>query len=449
MRIAITFLLRLVLRVFYKRIEVSGLSRLPATGPCIVVLNHPNGLVDPLFILCLSPRPASFLAKAPLFKIPLVGLAVRALDSIPVYRKQDEGGDPAKNQETFAKARDLLAKGGILALFPEGTSHDDPKMRPLKTGAARIALGAAAQPGSTSEPLRIIAAGLTFSDKGLFRSDALLQFGEPFPVPCVALGETLEPPASDVLALTERIEEALEKLVLQADHQQALLLSEQAESVFTAAREEDAPPSLSERVEIRQRMLTGYSALLSRSPRDLESVANRIKRHHAALDAAGLSVENLSPSDFEFGKVLFASSRMILTAALLIPAGVIGFVVNYPAYRATGWISKHVSKDDISLVATTKVLASLLLFPLTWLLVAAGAGFLLNWLAVPAALLAGPVSAWAALRVSETFDQFAGGARAVLMLVFRKRQFLRLHAERREIRQEILRLAKSLPGGLS
>ena len=62
---------RLVLRVFYRNVEAAGLDRVPAAGPTILVLNHPNGLMDPLLLLCLSPRPVSFLAKSPLFTMPV------------------------------------------------------------------------------------------------------------------------------------------------------------------------------------------------------------------------------------------------------------------------------------------------------------------------------------------------------------------------------------------
>src|SRR5207245_3937136 len=99
-----------------RRIEVAGRERVPPGGPVLFVLNHPSGLVDPLFILCLAPRPVSFLAKAPLFRMPGVGLLVRALDSLPVYRKQD-AEDPQKNRATFEAARALLARGGTIAIF--------------------------------------------------------------------------------------------------------------------------------------------------------------------------------------------------------------------------------------------------------------------------------------------------------------------------------------------
>ena len=134
----------LVLRIFFRRIEISGLERVPREGPVIFVLNHPNGLIDPGFLLCLAPRRVSFLAKAPLFRMPVIGIFCRAFEAIPVHRRQDEGSDPSHNRETFETARAVLARGGAIAICPEGKSHSDPKLRPLKTGAARIALGAAA-----------------------------------------------------------------------------------------------------------------------------------------------------------------------------------------------------------------------------------------------------------------------------------------------------------------
>src|SRR6266487_1954247 len=142
-RIIVT-LLRFALRVYFSRVEVTGLENVPQTSPVIFVLNHPNALVDPAFLLCLAPRRVSFLAKAPLFRIPILGSLVRALESLPVYRRQDAGEDVDRNQETFVAARKLLARGGTIGICPEGVSHDETRLRPIKTGAARIALGAVA-----------------------------------------------------------------------------------------------------------------------------------------------------------------------------------------------------------------------------------------------------------------------------------------------------------------
>src|SRR6266550_68936 len=138
----IVAILRFAMRVYFRRVEVVGIEKVPRESPVIFVLNHPNALVDPAFLLSLASRRVSFLAKSPLFRMPVLGYFVRAMDSLPVYRQQDEGEDVSKNREVFIAARKLLARGGTIGICPEGVSHDEPRLRPIKTGAARIALGA-------------------------------------------------------------------------------------------------------------------------------------------------------------------------------------------------------------------------------------------------------------------------------------------------------------------
>ena len=129
-------LLKFALRVYFRRIEVVGLDNVPRDAPVIFVLNHPNALVDPVFLLCLAPRRVSFVAKATLFRMPIISYLVRALDSLPAYRRQDEGEDASRNLETFTAARRLLARGGTIGICPEGVSHNEPRLKRLKTGAA-------------------------------------------------------------------------------------------------------------------------------------------------------------------------------------------------------------------------------------------------------------------------------------------------------------------------
>ena len=103
----ITFILSLTLRIYFRRIEVTGTENIPAGSPTIFVVNHPNALIDPAFLLCFAPRRISFIAKAPLFRMPVIGYLVRALDCLPAYRRQDAGEDVSRNLETFAAARKL------------------------------------------------------------------------------------------------------------------------------------------------------------------------------------------------------------------------------------------------------------------------------------------------------------------------------------------------------
>ena len=109
MRRAVTALLRVLIRVFFKRIEIVDMERVPADVPVIFAVNHPNALIDPLFLLCFAPRPVSFLAKAPLFTMPVIGWFVRGLDSIPVYRKQDNVAGSNDETSTSSSTRSRTA----------------------------------------------------------------------------------------------------------------------------------------------------------------------------------------------------------------------------------------------------------------------------------------------------------------------------------------------------
>src|SRR6185369_7761105 len=232
-RRVIVALLRFALRIYFRRIEVTGLEHVPHDDPVIFVLNHPNALVDPVFLLCLAPRQVSFLAKAPLFRMPVIGYLVKQLDSLPVYRRQDQGEDLAKNQETFIAARKLLARGGTIGTCPEGVSHDEPGLRPIKTGAARISL-AAVSTGEVSG-LKIIPAGLYYTSKTRFRSDALLYFGNPIDVEPVTLEPDGSPPREAVRKLSNQIEKALREVILDAHHEEELQMTARAERIFSSA----------------------------------------------------------------------------------------------------------------------------------------------------------------------------------------------------------------------
>jgi len=115
-----------------------GAEHLPASGNFIAVSNHVS-YVDPATFahyLYMNGHVPHFLAKASLFNVPILGSILRAYDQIPVYR----GTSMAK--DAVDKGALVLASGGVIAMFPEGTLTREPGMWPMvgRTGAARLAL---------------------------------------------------------------------------------------------------------------------------------------------------------------------------------------------------------------------------------------------------------------------------------------------------------------------
>lgn len=422
-RRAITAFFRLCLRIFFRRIELVGLERIPDRGPVIFAVNHPNGLVDPLFLLCFAARPVSFLAKAPLFRYPVIGWFVRTFDAIPVYRKQDKTA--GSNRETFARARELLRGEGGIAIFPEGTTHDDPRLRELKTGAARIALGAQV------DDLVIIPTGIYYTAKHLFRSAALVVYGEPLRVTPAPVDDEAEPPRDEVERLTAAIDAGLDSVTLQADSHAALELIARAEEIFTA----DEHQPLSEELDLRRRFIEGYHYLRERDPARLERLESAIARFDAELRRARLDVHELKPE---------IDAKRLFRVLVLLPIALAGAVVSYVPYWLVGFLSRRLSKGEPNMVATMKFIAALLLYPLTYLAIAVAIGLAAGIAWGIATIVILPLLGYVALRVLEDLDDIIGDLRAIAHRIFRKRGYAQLVEQRRAILKEMWDVAREI-----
>ncbi len=408
MRRVLSAILRLIVRLFFRRIEIAGEDKIPDGAGVIFAMNHPNGLVDPLLLLCFAPRPVSFLAKAPLFRYPLINIFVRGLDSIPVYRKTDAVA--GTNQETFGRAREVLGRGGAVAIFPEGTTHSDARLKELKTGAARIALGAAAK------TIAVVPAGIYYTQKQTFRSAALIIFGSPIMVQPQAVDE----PAYDAVdALTAEIERGLSEVTLQADSVAVLDLIARAERIFSSGEAGD----LAFQLDLRRRFVAGYRYLCERDPERIAQFASRIERFEAGLRDAGLELDALMSSR---GVVIRS-----IVAVILLPLAVVGLLIHYPVYWLIGFLARRFARDEHEMQATYKLVAGLILYPLTWI-----ACFFIAWWLPQIA----PLLGYIALRVFESLDMMIGRAKTRA----RKETAQRLIAERTAIRADIAAIAEEM-----
>jgi glycerol-3-phosphate O-acyltransferase / dihydroxyacetone phosphate acyltransferase len=174
----------IALRWYYRGIQVEGLERVPYHRPLLVVVNHPNALVDAMLVAWAMPRRVLLTAKSTIFVNPLANTFFKWVGVVPLYRASDvqQGGaslDPARNRGTFRAVIDMLRRRQCVLIFPEGKTHDEPSLAPLKSGAARMALEAVAS-GATD--LAVLPIGLVFERKDAPRSRVLVEVGEPLVV---------------------------------------------------------------------------------------------------------------------------------------------------------------------------------------------------------------------------------------------------------------------------
>ncbi len=173
--VVIRRLARVMGNLVYREIDVYADPSIGATGgPAIAVANHFGGLADGILLVDVMPRMPRVVARDVIFKIPVVGQIASAAGGIPVHRRADKGA--GSNDDMFASCYDALAQDELILIFPEGVTQDVPHIAPVKTGAARIALGAQA---SGVSGIRIIPVGVHYEAKAIFRSRVLVHVGAP------------------------------------------------------------------------------------------------------------------------------------------------------------------------------------------------------------------------------------------------------------------------------
>jgi 1-acyl-sn-glycerol-3-phosphate acyltransferase len=356
---ALSWLARAAVHTFY-RFEVSG-ERPPSEGPVLFVANHPNSLVDPAFVAVSAGRPVRFLAKAPLFADRLVGWLIRASGAIPVYRRQDDPALVELNASTFAAAHAALEAGDAVGIFPEGISHSGPSLAELRTGAARIALGAA---GRLGRAFPIVPIGMVLREKGRFRSEALAIVGSR--VDWDDLAGRSEEDAATVRSLTGRIGIALRDVTVNVEDWDDLRTVECAEALYAA--ELDLARSPEERVRRLREVSDTLAHYRREDPERIDSLYRAVQRFEASLETLGLDPDALDETP-GVGPAIGWLARRLGLFVVGGPLAAAGAILFFVPYRATGWIAVQPGLDP-DVRSTWKILAGTVCY-LVWILVLA------------------------------------------------------------------------------
>ena len=373
--------LAFLVRIFFRRLEVVGLENIPSDRGGILVAWHPNGLVDPTLVLSAFPRQVVFGARHGLFRIPLLGRFMKAIGTVPIYRRQDLPGGNVEDQRRRNDASldllaDRIAQGSFSALFPEGVTHDAPFLQELKTGAARLYYRARTRtPAGIPAPV-VIPVGIHYDQKRVFRSCALVVFHPPLELSAtldVTPAPDADPESTRELArrLTEELEHELRAVILETESWQVHRLLHRARKLIRAERARRAETSLGEatldeKVVGFMRIWTGYQELLRSHPREVAGLRRRIERYDAYLRGLRLDDHELDhpPPMVGSGFWFVILLQAILVFVLLPPLLLIGLVVNLPpALLLSGAARAMVKKES---AASLKLGGGILLFPTTW-----------------------------------------------------------------------------------
>jgi 1-acyl-sn-glycerol-3-phosphate acyltransferase len=383
---------------------VDSVGTAPGRGAVLLLPNHPNSLLDPAVVWTTAGRDVRFLAKSTLFATPLRPLLAGA-GAIPVYRRRDEGVDTSKNVETFAEVERALAAGDAVCVFPEGISHSSGRLEPLRTGAARMALGAERRGIS----IAIVPIGLNFDRKTAFRSRVTVVYGRPFSCADLLAGD------DDVAAarrLTDRFAEHMRRLLIEADPAGDAALVVRVDRLYAAARGRPADPE--DRVARRRIIAAGVERLRAASPEQYEEILHKIRRYDDRLRRFGLRDRHLD-WHVSAGDAVWFAVREAAIGIVLVPVAVSGLVLFAVPYMATHAIARRVTREA-DVFATAQLFAGAVVYGAWMALLSVVVGRALGTTIGVATFLVLPLAAVAGLLAIERESAVADTIRAWLLV---------------------------------
>ncbi len=324
---------KLALKVYFREIHIEGKNQLPKEGPFLIVANHPSSFLDPVSIAVNIKPKISFLAKGTMFKNKIVATILRGLNMVPVYRAQDDPKMVNKNTEVFKSCYKKLKDKGVIMIFPEGTSEMERRLRKIKTGAARIALGAEKEYNYNLN-LKIVPVGLNYTKSSRFRSEVFVNFGKP-----IKASDYFDAYKKDEIGtaknLTEKIENDIRSLMITVDKEENDELIERIESVYktTLKSKTDEKNEQLKNLKSSQAIVEAVSYFQKTKPEVYDTVANKIDRYFLKLRRVKLSDKSLdnntkTPTN-GFSSMFKASIALILG----FPFWLFGFIASYIPYK--------------------------------------------------------------------------------------------------------------------
>ncbi|NCF18709.1 MAG: hypothetical protein GWP63_10730 [Haliea sp.] len=378
-------ILRLILRVFFRQIELAGSEKIPPDTPVIYTPNHLNSVLDGLLARLFLPGEPRPLAKATLWDITPIRPLLLAARAIPVYRQQDAADSEytSANQDMFSSCHAALAQGDSIVLFPEGQSHSEPELQPLKTGAARIALGAELRRGPLG--VRIIPVGLNFDAKEQFRSRVLIYIGDP-----INPTEEIEKPDPEDRAavdlVTERIEEGIKSVTLNYPSWEEGNIIRRAAELYAKQNSGDPDAEqLKEEYSINKQLADAYLQLKDSQPRRVARIVEAVNAYDRLLKVLSIRHEHVIQEHPKLLQTIFSIRKLSLFLVRL-PLALMGLFLNALPYYLTRFVSRIKVRPDRA--STTKLFAGIIIYPLCWTLQATllGSGLLpptVWWLLAP------------------------------------------------------------------
>ena len=355
--------MKITVRIFFRSITIRNKEQIPTRGPLMVLVNHPSTFMDPIVVATMLDREVFFLAKGSLFNNGFSRWLLPKLNIIPVYRQKDDPSQMNKNSETFEKCFEHFEKGGVLLMFPEGTSITERKLRPVKTGAARITLGAEAR-NNFNLGVNVITIGLNYANPHRFNRDLFINIDQP-----IKADEYKERYKADeynaVEELTEEIRNKMESLIIAIEDDQTDELVKNVELIYKYKLSKERGISKKDKdadFALTKRIVDAVNYYRQNSPERVEHMTSRINEYLNNLNRLGLTDTDLARNQ-KSGSFVRSNLKAALIIVLGFPVYLYGMINNILPFEIPARIAKKVT-SSIEFVGAIGMVGGLFTFTL-------------------------------------------------------------------------------------
>ncbi|MEE8456879.1 MAG: 1-acyl-sn-glycerol-3-phosphate acyltransferase [Acidimicrobiia bacterium] len=345
--------------MLYHRVDVRQIHDLTSAGPQLANASHFGGFTDPLLLIRAMDRVPRFIARDVIWKFPVVRSILNWVGAIPVH-KSDDGG-PSSNDQMFRSTYEALGEDDLVTIFPEGVTVDDPRIARVKTGSARIALGARA---SGVGGITLLSAGIHYQNKAALRSEVFIDIGYPIDLDTWVKSNIPEGERQDasnraaVVALTSEMEERLRWAA--PDFEDWITAKNLSAAAAIALRPADgSDPDVGHGdTEILARLID--EAQTERR----QDVVDKMSRYQSELDALGYDDEMFVSGLGSKRAFLWNIVKDVVIGLLLVPFAIVGLIVNAIPMTIV-WLIGRLKVAD-AMMATIKPIGAIFAFLLMW-----------------------------------------------------------------------------------
>jgi len=345
--------------VFYKRIVIQNREKVPENAHLIFTGNHQNALMDALVFLFGTKRRLVFMARSDIFKNPIIAAFLYFFRMLPIFRIKDGFSAVKKNNQIFLKTIDVIKKNIGIVIMVEGNHGDKRRLRTLKKGFARIAFQTE-EANDFKLDMKIVPIGIDYSNYDNFRTELLINFGDP-----ISVSDYYEiykdKPAIAINQIKETLAKSMKPLMVNIESEKYYDLYNELREIYKNEMAFNMGfPSTNQpyKLQTDQELIKRLEYFEEEHPEEMDAFQKLVVRYRNTIKKHNLNyiiVRKENSSYFQ----LFIESLLFILAS---PVFLLGWILNYIPFGLSIYIG--LKMKDPQFKSSVKFAITLFLYPL-------------------------------------------------------------------------------------